>query len=172
MQPEHPALKITGGEGTSEIHIRLEPIRFHRHIRGGERWDTPFTAARLQGADFTGHAGDGHSRFEANVYAPEGFVDDEGDRCLLASLEFHHVALESAEGGIFRFTGTLAAVNAYSQDTYDSITAGTLLSALPELTDDDLPDSIRYLPPVLDSLEAFRGWSAVIECWALPAETS
>lgn len=165
MEVAYPTLRISGGDGTSEIHVRLEPIRFHRDIRGGEGWQLPFMAAKLTGAEFAGHTADGSSCFEASVYAPDGFMDDEGDRCLLASLEFHHVALDSAEGGIYRFTGTLAAANAYSQDTYDRITAGAPLSSLPELADEDLPGGIRYLPPAQDSLDGFRGWNAVIECW-------
>jgi hypothetical protein len=163
---EQQALKISGGDGSSEIHIRLEPARFIRPSRNDERWDSPFTAATLTGAEFTGHATDGPSRFEANVHAPEGFVDDEGDRCLLASFEFHHVALESAEGGVFTFTGVLAGANAYSQDTYTRLAAGKPPFLLTEMAD-NLPGGIRYLPPAAQSLDAYRGWNAVISCWPL-----
>lgn len=166
MNAGHPTLNIAGGDGTHEIHIRLEPVRYLRGSRNDDAWESAFTAATLPGAELKGDVSDGPSRFEVNAYAPEGFVDDEGDRCLLASFEFHHVALHDADGGVLTFTGVLVGANAYSQDTYARFAAGEPPASIAELVD-ELPGGIRYLPPALEALDAFRGWNAVISCWPL-----
>lgn len=166
MNAGHPTLTIAGGDGTHEIHIRLEPVRYLRGTRNDDAWESAFTAATLIGAELKGDISDGPSRFEVNAYAPDGFVDDEGDRCLLASFEFHHVALHSAEGGVLIFTGVLVGANTYSQDAYTRFAAGKPPFLLTEMMD-NLPGGIRYLPPAAEALDALRGWNAEISCWPL-----
>ncbi len=158
MTDQMPELAITGA-GAHRIWIRLEPVRHVTSARRGPHLAEAFDAVALTGADFNGSHDDGLARFEARVYAPPGVEDSDRDRCLLASFEFHHVVLNAAHGGRMDFTGVLVAAQAYRQDVYDRITAGTPLLEIPE-TLDQWKESVRYLPLPHPELQQFLGWRA------------
>jgi hypothetical protein len=153
-----PELAITGA-GAHRIWIRLEPVRHLPSARRGAHLVQAFDAVALTGADFNGSHDDGLARFEARVYAPQGFEDSDRDRCMLASFEFHHVVLNHAQSGRMDFTGVLVGAQAYTQDVYDRITAGTPLLEVPEILD-QWKESVRYLPLPHPELQQFLGWRA------------
>lgn len=155
---EVPELAITGA-GAHRIWIRLEPVRHILSARRGPHLAEAFNAVALTGADFNGSHDEGLARFEARAYAPPGFEDSDRDRCILAAFEFHHVVLNHAQSGRMDFTGVLVGANAYRQDVYDRITAGTMLPDIPEVLD-QWQESVRYLPLPHPELQQFLGWRA------------
>ena len=155
-----PELAITGA-GAHRIWIRLEPVSHVPSAYSRGHLAPAFDAVALTGADFNGDHADGLSRFQARLYAPPGFEDADRDRCLLADFEFHHVVLNAAQSGRMDFTGVLVGANAYPQDVYDRIAAGTPLPEVPELRG-RWDDEIRYRPAPHQELERLLGWRAKI----------
>lgn len=155
-----PELSITGA-GAHRIWIRLEPVRHVPSARRGAHLVQAFDAVALTGADFNGSHDDGLARFEARVYAPPGFEDDDRDRCILASFEFHHVVLNHAQSGRMDFSGVLVGAAAYPQNVYERITAGAPLLEIPEILD-QWGESVRYQPLPHQELQPFLGWRAKI----------
>ncbi|ACL42276.1 hypothetical protein Achl_4325 (plasmid) [Pseudarthrobacter chlorophenolicus A6] len=145
------------GDGFYDAYLALEPgphLRFPRH----DHHDRIHAAVTLKGADLEGGMRDGRSSFELNAYAPRGVVESDGDRCILATLEFLSVNLESSSGGRLHFTGLLTGAETYPQDVHDRIAAGIPLTEIAELQGDY--DSIRYLPPRYIPLRDYFGWIA------------
>jgi hypothetical protein len=155
-----PELAVSGA-GAHRIWIRLEPVRHVPSARRGAHLAQAFDAVALTGADFNGSHENGLARFEARVYAPPGFEDSDRDRCMLANFELHHVVLNHAQSGRMDFTGVLTGANAYRQDVYDRIAAGTPLREIPEILD-QWGEGVRYLPLPHPELEQFLGWRAQV----------
>jgi hypothetical protein len=158
MTENLPELAITGA-GAHRIWIRLEPVRHLQSARRGPHLAEAFDAVALTGADFNGSHDDGFARFEARVYAPPGFEDSDRHRCTLARFELHHVVLNNARGDRMDFTGVLVGAEAYRQDVYDRIAAGTPLLEVPEVLD-QWKEAVRYLPLPHPELQQFLGWRA------------
>lgn len=151
-------LTITGS-GFFDAYMTLEPgphLRFPRY----DRHDLIQSAVTLNGADLEGGLRNDRTVFELNSYAPAGVVESDGDRCLLASLEFLSVNLESSKGGRLYFTGLLTGAETYPQDVHDRIAAGVPLTEITELRGDY--DDIRYLPPRYEPLRDYFGWEAKV----------
>lgn len=147
------------GDGFYDAYVTLEPgphMRFPRY----DHHDLIHTAVTLKGAELEGGLRNDRSIFELNSYAPPGVVEDDGDRCLLASLEFLSVNLESYGGGRLHFTGLLTGAETYPQDVHDKIAAGVPLAEIEKLQGDY--DSIRYLPPRYEPLRDYFGWEAKV----------
>ncbi|WP_422759156.1 hypothetical protein [Paenarthrobacter sp. C1] len=151
-------LTITG-DGFYDAYINIEPGP-HARVPRYEHDDLLRSPVTLKGADLEGGLRHGRSIFELNSYAPPGIVEDDGDRCLLASLEFLSVNLESSSGGRMYFTGLLTGAETYPQDVHDRIAAGVPLTEIEELRGDY--DSIRYLPPRYEPLRDYFGWEAKV----------
>lgn len=156
-----PTTLTIAGAGAHRIWVRLEPVSHVPSARRGAHWARAFDAVELTGADFNGGHDGGLSRFEARLYAPPGFEDDDGDRCLLANFGFHHIILDSSQGGRMDFTGVLVNAQAYTQDVYDRIAAGAPLLEVPEALD-QWGTSVRYQPPAHEDLQQYLGWRARI----------
>ncbi|MET4143927.1 hypothetical protein [Arthrobacter sp. UYCo732] len=147
------------GDGFFDVYITLDPpphMRFPRHT---DRDRVP-QAVTLKGADLEGGPRDGRTAFEINSYAPPGVVESDGDRCLLASLEFQAVNLSSSAGGRLYLCGFLSGAETYDQDVHDRIMAGTPLPEIEELAGDY--GDVRYLPPRYTPLEEYFGWEATV----------
>lgn len=168
--PQIPAPLTIHATGPQLIDVRLEPVLHLRERNGMEEdYRGPFLAAVIHGGDFDGSPRfDAGSRFEVNAFAPDGFEDRDGDACLLASIEFHHVALTSARKGVFRFTGILTQASLYPAGIYERIAAGEDIGSITEIANDENGLRIAYLPPSAGALEPFFGWSASITVRPLP----
>ncbi|QCB97674.1 hypothetical protein E5206_12720 [Arthrobacter sp. PAMC25564] len=68
--------------------------------------------------------------------------------------------LPYARGGIIHLRGFLGSVEAYSQDVFDIIAAGTSLERIDELAGDY--SGIKYRPPKYGPLQDYIGWEATI----------
>lgn len=151
-------LTITG-DGFYDAYFILEPgphVRFPRH----DRHDLLRDPVTLKGADLEGGLRHDRTIFELNSYAPPGIVESDGDRCLLASMEFLSVNLEAMKGGRLHLSGILTGADTYPQDVHDKIAAGVPLAEIEELKDDY--DYIRYLPPRYTPLQEYFGWEAKV----------
>lgn len=166
---QSPATLFIAGRGNQLIEVRLGPVHYMRGNRGGEEFAPPFLAASLSGADFDGSLSDLGANFEANSYAPAGYEDYDGDDCLLASFEFHHVTLTGARRGIYRFTAQFAGANTYDRGVYARMAAGEAPEAIAEMANTDDGPRMAYLPPASAELAPFRGWTASITVSPLPA---
>lgn len=150
---------VVTGDGFFDVYITLDPPPHMRMPRHTDRDRIP-QAVTLKGADLEGGLRDGRNAFEINSYAPPGVVESEGDRCLLASLEFQAVNLSSSSGGRLYLCGFLSGAETYAQDVHDKIAAGTPLEEISELEGDY--DDVRYLPPRHAPLEDYFGWEASV----------
>lgn len=152
-------LTITG-DGFYDAYLTLEPGP-HMRLPRYDHHDLVRSAVTLKGADLEGGVRNDGTIFELNSYAPPGVVEDDGDRCLLASIEFLSVNLSSSKGGRLYFTGLLTGAETYPQDVHDKIAAGVPLSEIEELRGDY--DDVRYLPPGYEALRDYFGWEAKVQ---------
>lgn len=154
-----PSLDIAG-DGFYFAIVDLTPAPHARVDRYGDELEDLRGAVTIDGADLVGSLQAGRGLFELNSYAPPGVVEADGDRCILASIEFHSVQLTSARGGTLYLSGFLGAAEAYRQDVFDRIATGTSLGDIEDLAGDDGP--VRYRPPAYVPLQGYLGWEASI----------
>lgn len=157
------------GPGNYDIGIVVSPPP---HMRGqrdtSDGYDERTLLARLTGGTLTGSSDKG--MLEVNLMAPSGIEDDDGDRIILASFEFHSFQLESAYNGFLYFKGYLSAVEAHSQEVYDSIKRLRKIEEfekIPTLTSSD--GRLKYLPRALPEAQQFIGWQALVTVRPVPA---
>jgi hypothetical protein len=150
------------GDGNYGIGIFLEPTphtRLHRDANDG--YVERVALAKIKGGTMLGATK--NDSYEFNLMAPVGVEDLDGSRIILASFEFHSLQLETAFNGILHFKGYLSAVEAYSQETYDSIrglTTPDQFEQVPALT--TATGRLKYLPPVCEDAQQFIGWQAKV----------
>lgn len=156
------------GTGSYDIGIVVEPpphLRGHRDT--GDDNDERTLLAKLEGGTLTGSSEKGI--FEVNLMAPPGVEDDDGDRIILASFEFHSFHLESAFNGLLYFKGYLSAVEAHSQEIYNSLiwlSETEEFEKIPALTSSD--GRLKYLPRALPEAQKFIGWQARVTVMTTP----
>jgi hypothetical protein len=155
---KYTPLTVTG-DGFYDAYVTLDPEPHMRHPRRNH-YDQLHHAVTLKGADLQGGMIDGRSTFELNSYAPPGVVEDDGDRCIFASLEFGSVIVSSSSGGRLHLSGFLTGAETYPQDVHDRIAAGTPLEQIQELLDDY--GDVRYMPPRYTPLRDYFGWQAAV----------
>lgn len=148
------------GTGKYGIGIVVEPtphLRLHRD--SGDGYVDRILLAKVKGGTLIGASKS--DSYEVNLMAPLGVEDSDGSRIILASFEFHSLQMESAYNGIIHFKGYLSAVEAHSQETYDSIrdlTTVEQFEQVPALT--TAVGRLKYLPPTCVEAQQFIGWQA------------
>lgn len=158
-RPEFASLAIVG-DGAYFVSIDLIEAPHARLDRYDDEEPDLRGAVTADGSDLSGGLKDGRSIFELNSFAPPGVVESDGDRCILASLEFHSVQMTNARGGIIYLRGFLSAAEAYSQDVFDRIAAGTPLEEICEMASEH--GGIKYRPPKYVPLQDYLGREATI----------
>lgn len=149
-------LRLHGPDDYS-VSIQVQPVRHARFSRGDEDYHGWREIAEIEGATVIGSSE--RDSFELNVMAPRGVTDDDGDRIVLASFEFHSFQLDVA-GGVLYFKGYLSAVEAHTQEVHDSIRNLQTVEEFEKV--DALTDGrrLKYLPPVYEPAQQFIGWQA------------
>lgn len=153
------------GTGPYDIGITIEPMPHARLSRYNDDgyYDGITLLARMKGSFLSGVSSNSSKNncYEVNVLTPDDVYGFDGDRIILASLEFHSLNMVSAHNRAIRFSGFFSGANAHYQKIYDSLVGFDKqeeFESLSELTNER--GELKYLPPVWEASQKFIGWKA------------